>query len=126
MRDVLYDSHGDLTVEITRSQLEAWVGHKLTDDQVYELDGCIPDSSIPEAIDTIVHEAMGVDYPDEEDDAADGPPQVPADFPVQPLKPGQPATDPVTCGTCGRSWDDAIPTDWTPAPSGRCPFEYYH
>ena len=32
--------------------------------------------------------------------------------------------DPVTCGRCGRTWDDAAPTAWTPAPSGRCPFEY--
>jgi hypothetical protein len=29
----------------------------------------------------------------------------------------------VTCGNCGRSWDDTISTEWTPAPSGRCPFE---
>lgn len=28
-----------------------------------------------------------------------------------------------TCGECGRSWDDSIPTGMTPAPSGRCPFE---
>lgn len=31
-----------------------------------------------------------------------------------------------TCGTCGRSWDDTISTSMTPAPSGRCPFEYEH
>lgn len=31
-----------------------------------------------------------------------------------------------TCGACGRSWDDSLPTSWTPAPSGRCPFEYFH
>lgn len=52
--------------------------------------------------------------------------KIPADFPVQPLKPGQEAKDKVTCGTCGLSWDDAIGTEWTPAPSGRCPFEYFH
>jgi hypothetical protein len=34
--------------------------------------------------------------------------------------------DIVTCGSCGLSWDDAISTSWTPAPSGRCPFEYQH
>lgn len=34
--------------------------------------------------------------------------------------------DVVTCGTCGRSWDDALGSSWTPAPSGRCPFEYDH
>jgi hypothetical protein len=31
-----------------------------------------------------------------------------------------------TCGHCGRSWDDSIPTSLTPAPSGRCPFESMH
>lgn len=51
---------------------------------------------------------------------------IPADFPVQPLKSGQEAKDKVTCGHCGLSWDDAIPTSWTPAPSARCPFEYFH
>ena len=30
------------------------------------------------------------------------------------------------CGNCGRLWDDAVITSWTPAPSGRCPFEYEH
>lgn len=30
------------------------------------------------------------------------------------------------CGSCGRGWDDSVPTAWTPAPSGRCPFEYEH
>lgn len=34
--------------------------------------------------------------------------------------------DPVTCGHCHLTWDDAIPTQWTPAPSARCPFEYFH
>lgn len=34
--------------------------------------------------------------------------------------------DLATCGTCGRSWDDSVVTAWTPAPSGRCPFEYEH
>lgn len=29
-----------------------------------------------------------------------------------------------TCGNCGRSWDDTLSTTWTPAPAGRCPFEY--
>lgn len=37
-----------------------------------------------------------------------------------------PNADVVTCGACGRSWDDAVSTAWTPAPSARCPFEYDH
>ena len=30
------------------------------------------------------------------------------------------------CGHCYRSWDDAHASSLTPAPSGRCPFEYAH
>ncbi len=51
---------------------------------------------------------------------------VPKSHPVQPLKPGQKAERPITCGHCGLSWDDAISTSMTPAPAGRCPFEYFH
>lgn len=38
------------TVTITREQLEAWAGRELTDAMVDAIDGCIPDSSIPDAI----------------------------------------------------------------------------
>ncbi len=31
-----------------------------------------------------------------------------------------------TCGTCGRSWNDARISELTPTPSARCPFEYAH
>lgn len=51
---------------------------------------------------------------------------IPKDFPVQPLKPGENPPGKTTCGTCGLSWDDDLPTTWTPTPSGRCPFEYFH
>jgi len=51
---------------------------------------------------------------------------IPKDFPVRPLKRNQPAEDRATCGTCGLSWDDAIPTSLTPAPAARCPFEEFH
>lgn len=51
---------------------------------------------------------------------------IPLDFPVQPVIRADTATDPVTCGHCGLTWDDAIVTGWTPAPSARCPFEYFH
>lgn len=37
-----------------------------------------------------------------------------------------PRVDKATCGTCGRSWNDAIITGSTPAPSARCPFERWH
>lgn len=52
--------------------------------------------------------------------------RIPASFPVQPLRAGQSAVDPVKCLTCQLSWDDAAPTAYTPAPSGRCPFEEFH
>lgn len=53
-------------------------------------------------------------------------PVVPDDFPVRPLGPDDDATVRATCGACLRSWDDAVSTSWTPAPSARCPFEYFH
>jgi hypothetical protein len=30
------------------------------------------------------------------------------------------------CSECGRGWDDSVSTATTPAPAGRCPFEYEH
>lgn len=47
------------------------------------------------------------------------------DFDVQPCT-VETAEEPATCGHCGLTWDDSISTTWTPAPSGRCPFEYFH
>lgn len=32
----------------------------------------------------------------------------------------------LTCGTCGRRWNDARISATTPAPAARCPFEYEH
>lgn len=51
---------------------------------------------------------------------------LPPTWPVKPLEPGEEAKDRTTCGTCGRSWDDAIITSMTPAPAARCPFESWH
>jgi hypothetical protein len=53
---------------------------------------------------------------------------IPKDFEVRPLRKRDlhKATSPSRCGTCELSWDDAIITSWTPAPSARCPFEYFH
>jgi hypothetical protein len=42
----------DLT--LTYEQLAAWAGRELSDDEVERLDEAIPNSSIPEAIGTIV------------------------------------------------------------------------
>lgn len=39
---------------------------------------------------------------------------------------GKTKEDIATCGTCGMSWNDALITSRTPAPSGRCPYEYIH
>jgi hypothetical protein len=52
--------------------------------------------------------------------------RIPRSHPVQPLKPGETAKAKTTCGHCRLSWDDAIITGWTPAPSARCPFEPFH
>lgn len=51
---------------------------------------------------------------------------IPREHPVKPLRAGQKAIEPVRCGTCGLRWDDGKCTAWTPTPSGRCPFEYFH
>lgn len=56
--------------------------------------------------------------------------RVPKDYPVRPLRPGTKAyaaaKELAMCGSCGRSWDDAVVTSMTPAPSARCPFESFH
>lgn len=41
-------------VTLTRDQLESWVGRELSDEEVEALDTSIPESSIPEAVRTIV------------------------------------------------------------------------
>lgn len=68
--------------------------------------------------------AVGHYLPEEEDEEDDD--EIPADFPVQPLKHGEPAISRATCGHCGLSWDDGKVTSMTPAPSARCPFEAWH
>lgn len=52
--------------------------------------------------------------------------KIPSNFPVRPLRDGTKCKDRATCGNCGLSWDDGKSTSWTPVPSGRCPFEYFH
>jgi hypothetical protein len=39
---------------------------------------------------------------------------------------GEPVYDWATCGACGLTWNDALITSITPAPSARCPFEDLH
>jgi hypothetical protein len=39
---------------------------------------------------------------------------------------GKVKEDLATCGTCGMTWNDALITGRTPAPSARCPYEYVH
>lgn len=60
------------------------------------------------------------------DDGTLSPEDIPADFPVRPMRVGEAGKDPMTCGVCHLTWDDAVPTSWTPVPSARCPFEYFH
>lgn len=39
---------------------------------------------------------------------------------------GSVIVDMATCGTCGTTWNDALITGRTPAPSARCPYEHIH
>ena len=39
---------------------------------------------------------------------------------------GKTREDIATCGTCGKSWNDALISSSTPTPSGRCPYEHIH
>lgn len=66
--------------------------------------------------------------PESDDDYQDDErPEVPADYPVRVLSVDDAtAVDLMTCGECGRSWDDAERTSMTPTPAGRCPFEAFH
>ena len=63
-------------------------------------------------------------YHNEEEDITLSPEDIPADWPVQPIKQGKSPI--VTCGACGLSWDDSKVTSMTPTPSARCPFEQFH
>lgn len=47
-------------------------------------------------------------------------------MPVRELEDWENPPGAMMCVHCGRRWDDSIPTSMTPAPSGRCPFEYEH
>lgn len=72
-------------------------------------------------------ELNGEDYYPEQLVVTPAPNQgIPDSHPVQPLKWGQTPPGMATCLTCDRSWDDSVSTSMTPAPAGRCPFEYYH
>lgn len=51
--------------------------------------------------------------------------RIPASHPVQPIKPEGAAYE-ATCGHCLLTWNDDKSTSYTPAPAGRCPFEYFH
>lgn len=57
-------------VSFTREQVEAWVGHPLTDEQVADIQEVAPNSSIPDAIETIAHVALEFDRLEESDDTA--------------------------------------------------------
>jgi hypothetical protein len=61
-----------------------------------------------------------------EDEAPTRVSDIPADWPVQPVRPVPGDREIVTCGHCGLSWDDALVTSMTPAPAARCPFERFH
>ncbi len=39
---------------------------------------------------------------------------------------GLTVVDMAVCGTCKSAWNDALISARTPAPAGRCPYEYIH
>jgi hypothetical protein len=39
---------------------------------------------------------------------------------------GNTKVETATCGTCGKSWNDALISSSTPTPGGRCPYEHIH
>ena len=45
-------------ISLSRDQLEAWARRPLSDDEVAAIDESIPNSSIPDAIDTIANEGI--------------------------------------------------------------------
>ncbi|AGB26990.1 hypothetical protein Mycsm_06887 (plasmid) [Mycobacterium sp. JS623] len=45
-------------ITLSRDQLEAWARRPLSDEEVEAIDDCLPNSSIPEAIDVIANEAI--------------------------------------------------------------------
>lgn len=62
-------------IMLTRDQIREWAGLDLTSAQMDRLASCIPRSSIPDAVGTIVTDAMGLDAPDEEGEIP--PPELP-------------------------------------------------
>jgi hypothetical protein len=61
--------HGDHGgIVLTRAQLRQWTGMDLTPAETARLARCIPGSSIPDAIGTIVTEAMGLHRNEEDED----------------------------------------------------------
>jgi hypothetical protein len=65
---VVRDSFSRYSVTITREQLEAWAGRELTDTEVDAIDGVIPNSSIPDAINEIV---AAISYDDIDDSSTE-------------------------------------------------------
>lgn len=55
-RDVTMDSRRGIT--LSRDQLEAWARRPLSDEEVEAIDDCLPNSSIPDAIEVIANEAI--------------------------------------------------------------------
>jgi hypothetical protein len=45
-------------ITLSRDQLEAWARRPLSDDEVEAIEECVPNSSIPDAIEVITNEAI--------------------------------------------------------------------
>ena len=45
-------------ITLSRDQLEAWAHRPLSDEEVEAIDECVPNSSIPNAVEIIANEAI--------------------------------------------------------------------
>lgn len=79
------------------------------------------------AVQSVDWEAIVKGYA-EEDGEEEPLPEVPEDWPVQPLDEDEVDDTPgaMQCGSCLRWWDNSVSTSITPVPSARCPFENFH
>jgi len=50
----------------TREQVEEWIGHCITDDELEELERVLPYSSLPNCVETVAHEALNLTGPESE------------------------------------------------------------
>lgn len=55
----IFESEAGLV--FNRTQVESWVGHALTDEQIAQLQEALPRSTFPDTVEAVAHEALGFD-----------------------------------------------------------------